>query len=629
MCGFIGVLRRDGSMPEETRLESALEYLRPRGPDAVGRWQEPGVAFGHRRLAVIDLDAKSNQPIVSADGRYVIVFNGEIYNYKALRAEPAFAGISWRTQGDTEVILAAYAAWGKNCVVRFEGMFAFAIWDRERRELFAARDRLGVKPFYYSHSSSGLAFGSRPRAVRMAESSGGPSIDREAICAYLDLGFFPAPCTALINVRKLPPASRMFWRDGEVAVERYWSPSDESTHRPRDPEREVVVSLDALEKLVLEAVESRLVSDVPVGAFLSGGIDSSVVVAAMARLCGGAVSTFTIGFSDSESDESERAKAVAHRLGVRNTSEIFAPADLLKLFPVFLRAFDEPFFDSSAFPLMAVSSLARQSVTVALSGDGGDELFGGYTYYQWMRWFRATDRLGALPRRALARALALSGNARAAMAGGAISCPDPVARYAYLRGIRKDLPDVVDDEVRLASRGGLHWVRSAAASVRRAPDDAGFWAEVDKLLILPDDYLQKVDVASMAFSLEVREPMLATSLVEWSSHVPGRVKVGWLHGKQLLRALAVRWVGADLQDRTKRGFSVPIAPWLRGDLKSWGAQLCHDSAALQTLGLRPERVQALWNLHQSGRRNVHSYLWAILMLVAWYREERSIGSNSQ
>jgi asparagine synthase (glutamine-hydrolysing) len=628
MCGFIGVLRRDGSAPDERRLESALDYLRPRGPDAVGRWREPGVALGHRRLSVIDLDSKSNQPIVSSDGRYVIVFNGEIYNYKALRADPAFADVSWRTQGDTEVILAAYVAWGKDCVTRLEGMFAFAIWDRERRELFAARDRLGVKPFYYSHSSSGLTFGSRPRAVRMAEASGGPLIDRDAICAYLDLGFFPAPSTALSNVRKLAPASRMSWRDGVVAVERYWSPSDESTHRSRAPERGIV-SVDTLEKLVLEAVESRLASDVPVGAFLSGGIDSSVVVAAMARLCGGAVKTFTIGFSDNESDESERAKAVARRLGVRNTCEIFAPADLLKLFPLFLRAFDEPFFDSSAFPVMALSRLARQSVTVALSGDGGDELFGGYTYYQWMRWFRATDRLGSLPRRALAQALASSGNAKAAMAGGAISCPDAVARYAFLRGIRKDLPDVVDDEVRQAAPGGLHWVRSAAASVRRPQDDAGFWAEVDKLLILPDDYLQKVDVASMAFSLEVREPMLATALVEWSSKVPGRAKVGWLHGKQLLRALAARWVGADLQDRTKRGFTVPIAAWLRGDLKAWGAQLCHDSAALQTLGLRPERVQALWNLHQSGRRNVHSYLWAILMLVAWYREECSVGSNSQ
>lgn len=623
MCGFVGVLHRDGTAPDQGRLDRALEYLAPRGPDAAGCWREHGVALGHRRLAVIDLDAKSDQPMISADGRYVIVFNGEIYNFRALRAHPDLAHVQWRTQGDTEVVLAAYAAWGKDCVVQFEGMFAFAIWDRELRELYAARDRLGVKPFYYSLRRDRLVFGSRPRAVRMADAAGVPSIDREAVCAYLDLGFFPAPSTALSNVRKLPPATRMVWRDGAVVHERYWSPSDASMHRCGEP---VGLGLDALEQLVMNAVESRLVADVPVGAFLSGGIDSSVVVAAMARLRGGDVETYTIGFKDSESDESERAKAVARRLGVRNTCEIFSPADLLRLFPLFLKAFDEPFFDSSAFPVMAVSRLARRSVTVALSGDGGDELFGGYTYYQWMRWFGAVDRLGRWPRRTLSHALTRFGGARGKMAGGAIECSDPIARYAYLRGIRKDVPDVVDDEVRRSAVGGPDWIRSAAASIRRDPRDLGFWAEVDKLLILPDDYLQKVDVASMAFSLEVREPLLSTALVEWSHRVPGRSKVGWLHGKQLLRQLAARWVGSDLQDRAKRGFTVPIAAWLRGDLKAWGADLCHDSAALRTLGLRPDRVESLWSLHQSRQRSVHSVLWAVLMLVAWYREETSVSS---
>jgi asparagine synthase (glutamine-hydrolysing) len=244
-----------------------------------------------------------------------------------------------------------------------------------------------------------------------------------------------------------------------------------------------------------------------------------------------------------------------------------------------------------------------------------------------MRWFRTVDQLGALPRATLARLLSFSKNARAMMARGAIECSDPVARYAFMGGIRKDLPDVVDDDVRRAARGGLHWYRRAAETVQRDRDDSGFWAEVDKLLILPDDYLQKVDVASMAFSLEVREPMLATPLVEWANRIPGSAKVGWTQGKQMLRALAARWVGADLQELKKRGFSVPIADWLRGELKSWGAELCHDSSALRTLGLRPDRVQSLWDIHQSGQRNVHSYLWAVLMLVAWYREELSVGAS--
>lgn len=624
MCGFVGVLHRDGTIPDQHRLDRALEYLRPRGPDAAGCWREDGVALGHRRLAVIDLDAKSDQPMISSDGRYVVVFNGEIYNFRALRTHPELAHIQWRTQGDTEVVLAAYAVWGQECVVRFEGMFAFAIWDRQRRELFAARDRLGVKPFYYSATPERLAFGSRPRAVRMADAAASPAIDQEAVCAYLDLGFFPAPSTALSNLRKLRPGSRMLWREGALSEERYWWPNDPSTHHASQSFRPAGHGIEALEQLVLNAVESRLVADVPVGAFLSGGIDSSVVVAAMAKLRGGDVETFTIGFSDGDSDETERAKAVAGRLGVRNTSAVFSPADLLKLFPVFLKAFDEPFFDSSAFPVMAVSRLARQSVTVALSGDGGDELFGGYTYYQWMRWFGAIDRLGRLPRHALAKALRRVGGARAKMAAGAIECPDPVARYAYLRGIRKDVADVVQEDVRRSALGGPRWVRSAADSIRRNPRDLGFWADVDKLLILPDDYLQKVDVASMAFSLEIREPLLSTALVEWSDAIPGRAKVGWLHGKQLLRQLAARWVGSDLQDRTKRGFTVPIAAWLRGDLKAWGTDLCHDASALRALGLRPERVESLWETHQSGQRSVHSFLWAVLMLVAWYREESSV-----
>jgi len=624
MCGFVGIVRWDEGLHADDRLEAALEYLRPRGPDAAGQWREPGVLIGHRRLAVIDLNSVSDQPMVSADGRFVIVYNGEIYNFRQLRAHSDLSHVRWRTEGDTEVILAAYAVWGKDCVLHFEGMFAFAIWDRQRREIFAARDRLGVKPFYYSSTGGLLAFGSRPRAVRMAAGIDRASIDADGVCAYLDLGFLPAPLTALQSIRKLPPASRVVWRGREETMDQYWSPFARQSTASLGPDTDP--SIDELEREILAAVESRLVSDVPIGAFLSGGIDSSLVVAAMARLRDRDVDTFTIGFSGGD-DESERARAIAQRLQVRNRCEVFSPDDLLGLLPLFLKAFDEPFFDSSAFPVMAVSRLARQSVTVALSGDGGDELFGGYPYYQWMRWFRTVDLAGAVPRRLLGSALSLSSTPRAAMIRGALACPDVVARYMFMRGLRKDLPDVVAEEVRRNASDGLSWYRSAARRVQREPEDPGFWADMDKVLILPGDYLQKVDVASMAFSLEVREPLLATSLVALANRVPGHSKVGWRHGKQRLRALAAKWVGGDLYDKRKRGFSVPIARWLRGGLREWGAELSNDADTLRSLGLRPDRVRTLWDLHQSGKRDVHSFLWAILMLVAWYREECLVGDG--
>jgi len=623
MCGIVGIVHADGSPPAQERLDAALELLATRGPDAAGRWLGPGIGLGHRRLAVIDPLSRADQPMVSTDRRFVIVFNGEIYNYRSLRKDPDLAHVQWRTESDTEVVLAGFAAWGRDCVLKFEGMFSFAIWDCELQELFCARDRLGVKPFYYRSTPRTIAFGSRPRAVRVADGAPSLSIDRDAICAYLDLGFFPAPLTALEDMRKLPPGCRLTWKAGRIDVDRYWSPTALETHRiVRAGDRRL--DLDTLEALVLDAVQSRLVSDVPVGAFLSGGIDSSVVVAAMAKLRGNDVETFTIGFSESGSDESARARAVANRLGVKNTCEVFSADDLLALFPVFLKAFDEPFFDSSAFPVMAVSRLARTRVTVALSGDGGDELFGGYTYYQWMRWFSAVDRLGPIPRGLLASALRLSHHPRAMMTGAAMTQPDAAARYAFLRGLRKDLPDVVSREVRDNSGGGLVWYRSAAAEVHRAAVDPAVWSEVDKLLILPEGYLQKVDVASMAYSLEVREPLLATALVEWAAGLPGSQKVGWFHGKRYLRELAAKWVGRDLQENRKRGFSAPIGSWLRGPLKAWSEELCNDRSVLRELGLEHGRVVDLWTTQQSGRRSVHAYLWAVLMLVAWYREESSV-----
>lgn len=613
MCGIVGEVRAEAQPIDPALLARACASLARRGPDAEDAFLEPGAALGHRRLAILDLSPAGAQPMHSPDGRYVIVHNGEVYNHLELREA---LGGPWRGTSDTETILAAYARLGPRCVERMHGMFAFVIWNRAERSLFAARDRMGVKPLFYHAGPERFAFASRPRALHALLPELPRAVDPQALRLYLEAGYVPAPLSIFAGVAKLLPAHHLTWRAGRLAVERYWDGAGIAPEAgwERRPEEEL---LDELEELVKRSVRWRLLSDVPLGAFLSGGVDSSVVVGAMRRYSNGPVRTFTIGFEERRYDESAHAAAVARHLGTEHASETLSVDQLLDLVPLFAAEYDEPFYDFSAFPTLALSRMARKHVTVALSGDGGDESFAGYHYYEIAERLTRLRRLPFSP--TIARALGALPVHRARLLAGALAARGDAAAFAFVRGIAKDFAPVASPELLAGTRSLADWFEEEAARLPRglAPAEQGM--RLDCRFTLPDDYLVKVDVASMAFSLEAREPLLDHALVEWGMRLPLAWKLRGGRNKWLLRRLAARWMPAELLDRPKQGFVVPMERWLRGPLREWARERCEDPTLLAKLPLDAGAVKSLFALHQSGARDAHPLLWSVVSLLEFAR----------
>ncbi len=614
MCGILGLVKKAGYgyCPDVDALRVAANYLRRRGPDDFGIWTAHDIVLVHRRLAVLELTEAGHQPMESVCGRFVIVFNGEVYNHLKLREQ--LPEQQWRGHSDTETILAAYRHWGVECLHRFQGMFAFAIWDTIERRLFAARDRMGVKPFYYHHDSNVFAFASRPRALFSLVSSLSDELSPDGLRYYLQCGYFPAERSVYASVRKLPPAHYMVVHEGQVTIRRYWGFQDIMPEKSWQHCTEEGL-VDELDEVLSNSVRSRMISDVPLGAFLSGGIDSSLVVAMMARHGSGPIKTFTIGFEEPEYDESAQARMVAEHLGTEHHSERLRIDDLLELMPVFTEEFDEPFFDHSAFPMLAVSRLARQHVTVALSGDGGDELFGGYHYYQIVDALQPFFRLPRRVRHAIAGVIGVLPRHRAKLLAGALREPSSDAAFAFSRSISKDFDGLLLPEANRSATDIRTLFAKAAEAFPCELSAAERGMRLDAMFTLPDDYLQKVDVASMAFSLEAREPMLDHAVVEWAMRLPVSWKLRQGTSKYLLRKLARRYIPAHLIDRPKQGFGAPIDRWLRGPLSAWARDLLHESSLFEKLPLSQQRALELFNTHQSGARNVSSLLWALLMLL--------------
>ena len=614
MCGIVGLARVNAGLIDPAALARAMNTLARRGPDAEGACLEPGLAFGHRRLSILDLSPAGAQPMQSPDGRYVIVHNGEVYNHLELREE---LGGSWRGTSDTETILAAYARMGPRCLARMHGMWAFAIWDRAERKLFAARDRMGVKPFFYHASPACVAFASRPRALHALLPELPRTLDPQALRLYLDAGYVPAPLSIFEGIQKLLPAHHLTWHDGRLQLERYWDATAIEPERAWESRTEEDL-LDELQTIVERSVRGRLLSDVPLGAFLSGGIDSTVVVGAMRRVSAGPVSTFTIGFDDPHLDESAHAAAVAQHLGTEHHMERLSVDDLLELVPLFAAEYDEPFYDFSAFPTLALSRMARKHVTVSLSGDGGDELFGGYHYYSLAGSLAKLFRLPG--RRVLARGLSLLPDHRARLLAGALAQPNDAAAFAFMRGIAKDFEPVLLPEVLRRTRGLGDWFEGEAALHPAGLAAAEQGMRLDVRFTLPDDYLVKVDVASMAFSLEAREPLLDQELVEWGMRLPLSWKLRNDQSKWLLRRLAARYVPTEIIDRPKQGFVVPMERWLRGPLRAWARERCEDDSLFAKVPLDRAAVRRLFELHQSERRDVHPLLFSVVALLEFSRQ---------
>ena len=620
MCGIAGRFNFDAHQPVDAgMLQAMTDAVAHRGPDASGYFHGAGVGLGHRRLSIIDL-ATGDQPLGNEDGSVQVVFNGEIYNFAEVRAELLTHGHRFRTGSDTEIIVHGYEQWGERCVERFRGMFAFAVWDARTRRLLLARDRLGVKPLYYAElPGEGIVFGSEIKSLLQD-----PAVPRdwrpEAIDAYLTLLYVPAPDTIYRAVRKLPPAHVLVADAGGIRISRYWDLEFPGTG---DPAREGDY-LEELDALLRESVGLRLVSDVPLGAFLSGGIDSSTVVAYMKESSGTAPVTIAVGFNDPEFDETAHAETVARHLECEFHA-LTADPQVQDLLPKLAWHFDEPFADSSAVPTYYVSKAARQLVTVALSGDGGDELWAGYPWHrveQWEQRVRGAIGWGAPAAGWLGRALPLSvKGARSLRHLGA--APDQA--YALKHGHDGFGPG---PKARLYSADFAARVRhaDAFASLRNAWQDCASPDPLDRALYtdartyMIDDVLTKVDRMSMAVSLEAREPLLDHKLLEFAARVPMSLKLKNGQGKYLLRRILDRKVPRSIGERGKRGFAAPIGEWLRGPLAGMTHELLLDGRLRDRGVLDPREVSRLWDEHRTRRAEHPHRLWQLVMLELWFRQ---------
>jgi asparagine synthase (glutamine-hydrolysing) len=614
MCGLTGFVAPSGSTDELTRaVRGMCDPLVHRGPDDAGEWidAEAGVAIGFRRLAIIDLSPAGHQPMLSHSGRFVATLNGEIYNFEELRPE---LRAPWRGHSDTEVMLAAFDAWGVEAAVkRFNGMFAIAVWDRETRRLHLVRDRMGVKPLYYGFAGKTFVYGSELKALRQHPGFDA-AIDRDAVQLYLRLMYIPAPHSIYRGISKLMPGTILTFDPAtrQSSTTTYWSARDVALqgveHRFRGSEEDAAREL---EPLLRDAVRIRMIADVPLGVFLSGGIDSSAVTAMMQAESSAPVRSFSVGFTELDYDEARFAAAVARHLGTDHTELIMTPDDVAAVIPRLPAMYDEPFADSSQIPTHLVAALARKHVTVALSGDGGDELFGGYRrYFAGQRVLRALHAVPRPLRAPIGRALTAVPERRVRKVGRTLQTDDPDALYFQL----------VE-----------HWNLDGGAAdafkatlTQRTPmaDPIERMMFLDQISYLPDDILAKVDRASMAVSLEAREPLLDYRLVEFAWRLPVEMKVRGGMGKRVLRRVLSRYVPDALIDRPKMGFGIPLEAWLRGRLRDWAESLL-DPAAIRAHDLiDPELVRAKWREHLAGKHDWQYHLWAVLMLQAWLQEER-------
>jgi asparagine synthase (glutamine-hydrolysing) len=619
MCGITGRFNYDPLRAVDRDVLVAMtDAVAHRGPDAAGYYQAPGIALGHRRLSIIDL-ATGDQPLGNEDGSIQVVFNGEIYNFAEVRAELLARGHRFRTGSDTEIIVHGYEEWGDRAVDRFRGMFAFALWDGGARRLLLARDRLGVKPLYYSEiPGAGIVFGSEIKSL-LQDADVSRDWRADAIDAYLTLLYVPAPGTVYRAIHKLPPGHILVAERGHVRVSRYWDLQFTGDGRETREEE----YLEELDSLLREAVGLRLISDVPLGAFLSGGIDSSTVVAYMKEVSTTPPVTIAVGFDNQAYDEVEHAEAVARHLGCE-FHRLVANPKVDDLLPRLAWHFDEPFADSSAVPTYYVSKAARELVTVALSGDGGDELWAGYARHRVEQTEqRVRGALGSATRLAgwIGQALPLSVKGARSLRHLA---SDPAQAYALKHAYGMFEPNA---KSRLYSHDFAQSVRGADpfGSFRDAYHSCASSDPVDRALYVDartymiDDVLTKVDRMSMAVSLEAREPLLDHKLLEFAARVPVSLKLKNGQSKYLLRRILERRVPPSISERPKRGFAAPIGDWLRGPLAPMTRELLLDGRLRDRGIFQAGEVSRLWDEHRTGRADHPHRLWQLVMLELWFR----------
>jgi len=646
MCGIVGYLHRDGIVTAAVAERMAMR-IQHRGPDDTGVWldEEAGLALAHRRLSIIDLSPAGHQPMVSASGRFVIVYNGEVYNFRDLRDEIEQGRIApaWRGHSDTEVLLAVIEAWGvKASLERLVGMFAFALWDREERVLCLARDRMGEKPLYYGWQQGTFLFGSELKALWAHPSFQG-EINRDSLALFMRHNYIPTPYSIYKNIYKLMPGTMLILAAGDVANRRmpevrpYWSAKaivESGVERPFVGDtNEAVEQLDAL---LRDAVAGQMVADVPLGAFLSGGIDSNTVVALMQAQSSRPVKTFSIGFYEADYNEAENAKAVAQHLGTEHTELYVTPEEAMAVILKLPTLYDEPFSDSSQIPTFLVSQLTRKHVTVSLSGDGGDELFGGYNRYFMGKaiW----DKVGWMPQRFRNFMAVGLQNLSPSRWDSLFTFFSPLLPMSFNHRLPGDklhkLSEVLPAKSPESMYYGLisHWKYPAGVVLNAAEPptsltDRNCWTDLsdftlhmmylDLITYLPDDILTKVDRASMGVSLEARIPILDHRVVEFAWRLPLSMKIRNGQGKWILRQVLYKYVPKKLVDRPKSGFGIPIDSWLRGPLRDWAEALIDESRLRQEGFFDPQPIREKWAEHLSGKKNWAYHLWDVLMFQGW------------
>lgn len=641
MCGFAGFL---SVTPAEAvnstqTLQNMADVIAHRGPDDHGLWLDANrqIGLAHRRLAIVDLSSSGHQPMYSASQRYIMVFNGEIYNHQLLRAELSQQGHSgWHGHSDTETILRGFDAWGiEQTIVKLVGMFALAVWDTQQAELVLVRDRAGEKPLYYGWNNGVFLFGSELKSLQ-AHPAFEHQINRDALALYMQFSYVPTPYSIYQSVQKLPAGSYIRIKQaqpGPVEPQHYWRFEDKLLQAgPIDSADEVAMQ-EQLHQLIRQAVQSQMMADVPLGAFLSGGVDSSLIVSVMQSMSKDAVKTFTIGFDDTEFNEAQHAARVAAHLGTDHHELYISAKDMLQVVPNLASIYDEPFADSSQIPTFLVSQLAKTKVTVALSGDAGDELFAGYSRYQqclnaWQRVQKVpvlVRQLSAFPLKMLSP---FQLNYLAGVAGIKVTGANPGHRLAKLAALgtgntlsgfyRQMLQHVTFANALVLQSKVVPTVFDKCSG---AADERSTLMLLDSLSYLPDDILTKVDRASMANSLESRIPLLDHRVIEFALQMPMSLKVKNGQTKWCLRQLLDHYVPRSLIERPKKGFGVPLAQWLRAELKPWAEALLQPALIKAQGYLDAGLVGKMWQQHQAGVADWHFQLWNVLMFQLWLQQD--------